>query len=226
MSQGAGASGAEGDDPVLRNVVVQVGSLRIRRMRDSEHDYALLVRWLNQPHVREWWDPDDPPATLASVRREHAAATGPDPATTACIIELGRRPVGFIQFYRWAASPDDAELIGGEVGERDWGLDILIGEPDLVGKGIGTLAVDLVCRQLMGERRAESVMLLTEVTNARAQRAYEKAGFRRVREVLDVDRRDGERVRSYLMRRDAAGERNELPGAETADARHYTLDGG
>jgi len=37
----------------------------IRRMRDHPDDYALIVDWRNRPHVREWWDPDEPPLTVA-----------------------------------------------------------------------------------------------------------------------------------------------------------------
>ncbi len=78
--------------------------------------------------------------------------------------------------------------------EDAFGLDIFIGEPELVGVGLGSRAVDLVCRHLFEERGASAVMLATEVINHRAQRAYEKAGFRKVAQVLDTDMRGGERV--------------------------------
>ena len=71
-----------------------------------------------------------------------------------------------------------------------FGLDLFIGEPDLVGRGIGTRVVDLVCTYLEHDRGASAVALTTERTNLRAQRAYEKAGFRKVREVLDTDTRE------------------------------------
>src|SRR5512141_1541843 len=44
-----------GDTPLATD-----GDLAIRRLRDDDADYALLVRWRATPHVREWWDPDDP----------------------------------------------------------------------------------------------------------------------------------------------------------------------
>src|SRR5437660_422231 len=44
--------------------VIDAGDgVRLRPMRDE--DCALLVEWRNTPHVRKWWDPDDPPYTLA-----------------------------------------------------------------------------------------------------------------------------------------------------------------
>ena len=89
--------------------------------------------------------------------------------------------------------------------DRDaFGLDIFIGEPDVVGTGVGSATVDLVCRTLFAERDASCVALLTAVGNEQAQRAYEKAGMRKVRRALDTDIKDGKRVESWLMIRDRA----------------------
>ena len=90
---------------------------------------------------------------------------------------------------------------GVEVGadEDTFGIDIFIGEPDLISNGIGTRAVSLICGYLERVYDATAVALTRESTNLRAQRAYEKAGFRKVREVLDTDTRDGQRIPSWLM---------------------------
>ena len=45
-------------------------------------------------------------------------------------------------------------------------------------------------------------LFMTALDNLVAQRAYGKAGFRKVGEILDMDVRGGERVRSWLMIRD------------------------
>lgn len=68
-----------------------------------------------------------------------------------------------------------------------------------MGRGVGTRVVSLICEHLEREHGASAVALTTETTNARAQRAYEKAGFEKVRRVLDTDTRDGERVWCWLM---------------------------
>ena len=82
-----------------------------------------------------------------------------------------------------------------------FGIDIHVGEPDLVNQGIGSRVVDVICSYLENELGASWIALTTEVTNHRAQRAYEKAGFRKVRQVLDTDTRGGERVMCWLMER-------------------------
>jgi aminoglycoside 6'-N-acetyltransferase len=95
--------------------------------------------------------------------------------------------------------------MGVDADDATFGLDILIGEPDLVGHGHGSRVVAMVSRYLERERGATRISLTTEITNERAQRAYEKAGFRKVREVLDIDTRNGERARCWLMIRDRSG---------------------
>jgi aminoglycoside 6'-N-acetyltransferase len=182
------------------------GDLSLRRLRDDPADYALIVRWRAMPHVHEWWDPDDPAPDIDEVLRHYRPTTDPGGRTTGCVIELGGRPIGYLQLYRWAdwtqEPPQDGEM---EIplAEDPWGLDVYIGEPDLVGRGIGSRAVALACRYLRDARGARVVTLTTDVDNLRAQAAYERADFRKVSRVLDTDTRGGERVWCWLMRWDA-----------------------
>lgn len=178
------------------------GDLTIRAMRDDPADYALLVRWRAEPHVHQWWDPDDPAPSYDEVVAHYGPRVRGEDPTVACIIELDGRPVGYVQFYRWAAWSDGATEMGVDFDERTYGLDIHIGDPDAIGRGVGSRAVSTLCTFLERERDASWIALTTELTNARAQHAYEKAGFRKVRQVLDTDTRDGERVRCWLMVRD------------------------
>ena len=147
-------------------VLATDGDVALRTMRDDDADYGLLVRWRAQPHVHEWWEPDNPAPDLATVRDHYGPRTGAD--------------------------------------EHTFGVDIFIGEPDLISHGIGTRAVSLICEYLERDHGATAVALTTESTNLRAQRAYEKAGFRKVREVYDTDTRDGQRIPSWLMVRSPA----------------------
>lgn len=178
------------------------GDLTIRAMRDDPAYYALLVRWRAEPHVHQWWDPDDPAPSYDEVVAHYGPRVRGEDPTAACIIELDGRPVGYVQFYRWDSWPEDAREMDVDVDAHTFGLDIHIGEPDVIDRGVGSRAVALLCTYLEREHGAFRVALTTELTNARAQRAYEKAGFRKVRQVLDTDTRDGERVRCWLMVRD------------------------
>ena len=122
--------------------------------------------------------------------------------TANCVIELANTPIGFIQFYRWNDFPEDVALLEGmTLPDTAWGLDVFIGDAGAVGRGVGSRAVGVLCSHLEEERGATEILLVTDVTNHRAHRAYEKVGFATVKEILDTDTRDGERVRSYVMRR-------------------------
>jgi aminoglycoside 6'-N-acetyltransferase len=169
-------------------------------MRDEKAEYERMAGWRNQPHVREWWDPDESPLTVEVARTKYRPDTQTDALTVACVIEQDDRPVGFLQFYRWSSYADEAQAIGIPFDKDTWGLDIFIGEPERIGQGMGSAAVDLICRHLF-ERGATSVALVAARDNARALRAYEKASFRRGASVLDLDTRHGQRVESWLMTR-------------------------
>jgi aminoglycoside 6'-N-acetyltransferase len=183
-------------------VIARAGDLVIRRMIDTDVDYALMVLWRNEPHVRYWWDPDLPPLTMGSAKEEYQPDTAPNSDSTACIVELAGRPVGFIQFYRWASYGDEAKEVGIPFDDRAWGIDIFLGEQDAIGRGLGTRIMKLLCAHLEADEGASSIALTTELTNAAAIRCYEKAGFRKIREVTDLDTRDGERTRDWLMIRE------------------------
>jgi aminoglycoside 6'-N-acetyltransferase len=189
----------------MNDVIAADGDLVIRRVRDDDHER--IVAWRNSAHVREWWDPDDPPLTLAGLADElEPQATGED-ATTSCVIERAGAPVGFIQFYPWDAEEDYLATIVVKVPPGSWGLDIFIGEAGLEGTGTGSRTVRLLSDHLFS-RGATAVALITEVGNARAQASYRRAGMRVSGEpFLDLDLRDGQPVTSVLMIRDRRGGR-------------------
>ena len=184
--------------------VVADDRVRVRRMRNDDGEYALMARWLNEPHVREWWDPDQSDATIETVRSTYGPYTDPQADGVTAFIEDQGRPVGFVQFYPWSSEGEYCAKVGITVEPTAWAFDVFIGEADALGTGVGTRALDLVCRHLSGECGASAIVIVTETTNQRAHHVYEKLGFVKVHEFLDIDTRGGERVRSYLMRKPAS----------------------
>jgi len=182
-------------------VITRRGDLAIRAMRDDPADYERMARWRSEPHVHEWWDPDEPAPTPDDAAAQYGGRARGEEPTTPCIIELAGRPIGYLQYYAWRSWPDADRELDVRADADTYGIDLFIGEPELIGRGLGTKVVDLICEHLESELGASAVALTTEITNERAQRAYEKAGFRRVRTVLDTDTRDGQRVWCWLMER-------------------------
>jgi len=138
-------------------------------------DFALLARWLALPHVAPWW-PDEP--TVSAVEASYGGTIdGTDP-TEGFIIELGGRPVGFIQRYRLDDYPSWSAALGIE---RAAGIDYLIGVPELTGVGLGPVIVDSFT-VLTFERYAdvERMGVAVQQANHRSWRALEKAGYERV----------------------------------------------
>ncbi len=150
-------------------------TVRLAMFDESLHSEALHT-WLNRPHVARWWG--DPKVAL-----EHAVRCRPE--VHAVIIADGT-PIGYLC---WQV-PTAAELEGAglaDLPERLVDIDILIGEPDLLGLGIGPQALRLLLDQFSKESSYSHAGLGTSVSNVRAIRAFEKAGFRLFRQFQDPE---------------------------------------
>ncbi|MBX3579306.1 MAG: acetyltransferase [Rhizobiaceae bacterium] len=132
----------------------------------TPRDLPTIGRWLAEPHLREWWG--DPGEALAEI--EQAID---DVATEPLILELDGKPIGYLQSY-------DPHLEDGHPYQDQpmgtLGIDLSIGEPDLVGKGHGSAALRQFAAMLFAEGTPRLV-IDPDPANARAIRAYEKAGF-------------------------------------------------
>jgi aminoglycoside 6'-N-acetyltransferase len=136
-------------------------------------DYPLLLGWLEAPHVRGWWG--DPDEELDQIR---AMVEGRD-TTRPYLIELAGHPVGYVQVWyvddnRAFASdyPWIDDLPAGTVG-----VDLTIGDPALLSRGIGSAALAAFTARLRAEGH-ETIVIDPDPANLRAVRAYAKAGFR------------------------------------------------
>ncbi len=143
--------------------------------------YPLLRAWLNRPHVREWWG--DPDEELGSIRE---MVEGRD-TTRPFLITLDGEPVGYIQYWflghhqneEW--TKDNPWLL--ELPQEAVGVDLSIGEADKVSVGIGSAALAAFVDYLRGLGH-ETIIIDPDPANARAVRAYSKAGFRPVEKLL------------------------------------------
>ena len=157
-------------------------------------DLPLVRDWLGREHVRRWWrDPIDE----AIDKRRQGIEEG---RTEQYLILVDGRPAGLIQTYLVADSPDWEAIVGAEPGLA--GVDLLIGEEELVGRGLGPEVLRAFAREVVFARPETNACVATvEEVNRRSWRAFEKAGFRHVRDVeedgaphrlLRLDRRSGD----------------------------------
>lgn len=139
----------------------------------AESDLPQIEEWLRREHVARWWR-DDIQESLAEYR---AGLEGREP-TDHYLIVLDGRAIGMIQTYLVADYQDWEEIV--QVGPGVAGVDILIGDEDQVGRGLGPKILAQFVRDVV---TADAVVATVEEPNRRSWRAFEKAGFRRVRDV-------------------------------------------
>jgi RimJ/RimL family protein N-acetyltransferase len=132
-------------------------------------DLALVEGWLANPHVARWWT-EDPQQELADYRR---CISGEEP-TYALMVAVGDRPVGWCQWYRWADYPEAAQY-GAD--ERDIGIDYAIGEPDQVGRGVGTAMIAALLAAIRDRHPDAAALVAVDPENAASRRILEKNGF-------------------------------------------------
>jgi len=137
-------------------------------------DLPLMGRWLALPHVAEWWrDAED--FEFVSGDLDH-----PDMAQF--IVSFEERPFAYLQCYRMA----EWHVSFGPQPPGTRGLDQIIGEADMLGKGHGSALIRSFTDDLF-ESGTPRVVLDPDPTNARDIRAYEKAGFHRERRITTPD---------------------------------------
>jgi aminoglycoside 6'-N-acetyltransferase len=142
-------------------------------------DLALLDRWLRQPHVARWWR--DEPADLAGVEAKYGPCIDGDDRTELFVVEDAGRPVGMIQRYLFADEPEWARVLAPITDvSAAAGIDYLIGEPDAVGRGIGSEMVRQMCEWIWEWRPVAPIVVTVQQANAPSWRILEKAGFVRV----------------------------------------------
>ena len=98
------------------------------------------------------------------------------------MIVLDGRSIGMIQSYLVSDYPEWEEIV--QVGDGVAGIDLLIGEADLVGQGLGPRILAEFARDVVFARAERTACVATvEELNRRSWRAFEKAGFCHVRDV-------------------------------------------
>jgi RimJ/RimL family protein N-acetyltransferase len=150
-------------------------------------DLRLLHEWLQRPHVRRWYGKQ---RTYEEVVDHYLPAIeGRDP-TDHYIVMLDDRPIGMLQTYVVADYPEYATAVAIE-DRHTAGTDILVGIEELTGKGLGTEILRRFATDVVFARpETTSIVADPDARNIASVRAFEKAGFRVVREFVDPT--DGE----------------------------------
>jgi len=141
-------------------------------------DLPLVRHWLAMPHVVEWWGDTHEQFALVSEDLDQ-------PAMEQFIVATGDKRFGYLQCYDPAAWPENGLGLH-PAGTR--GVDQFIGDPGMTDRGHGSAFIRAFVDGLIAAG-APHVLTDPAPANLRAIRAYEKAGFRKDREVETPDGR-------------------------------------
>lgn len=148
--------------------------------RLTEADLPTVARWLQHDHVRAWWRD---PSSLADVEAHYLPAIRGDDPTDLFVVVRGSRDAGLVQSYRTVDHPEWAQTLAatGHALPASAGIDYLVGEPDLVGRGVGTVVVIAFTSDVFARYPdVDHIVAAPQSSNRASCRVLEKAGYERV----------------------------------------------
>ncbi|HTJ36015.1 MAG TPA: GNAT family N-acetyltransferase [Dactylosporangium sp.] len=146
----------------------------------TEDDFALLGKWLAEPHVARWWNHETSPEAVArdfgpSLRREEPSED--------LIASLDGAPLGLLQrsfLHDYPEYLNDLTPLT-EVPPRAMSIDYLIGDPGNTGRGLGPAMISSALAEIWAQfADVECVIVPVHADNVPSWRALEKAGMVRV----------------------------------------------
>lgn len=174
-------------------MIFQNDKLKVRLLK--EKDTPLLVKWLSDQNVLQYYEGRDNPFNEEKVR---TIFFNKDESVTMCIVEYEENEIGYIQFYQLDA---DSKLEYGyeNTNEILYGMDQFIGEVDYWNKGIGSLLVSSMVDYLLKDFNADKVVMDPQTWNIRAIACYEKCGFKKIKLLPKHEFHEGEYKDCYVM---------------------------
>lgn len=159
-------------DPALFVVPAERPLVGFRPM--SRADFPDLVRWQTEQYVARWWSRGA--VDVAGAERHYGPALDGQDPTRMWVVEVNGRSVGMFQDYLIGDHPEWALLTARP---EAVGVDYLLGEPALVGRGIGTLALWRWLRDVVRPHypAAPTVFAAPDHRNAASLRVLDKLGF-------------------------------------------------
>jgi RimJ/RimL family protein N-acetyltransferase len=129
----------------------------------SHEDIKLVHSWVTKPHVREFW-PDAGLEDFGTFKKKYESKITSNKVSPYLVLLQGK-PIGYIQSY--------------PVDEKTFCIDQFIGVEEFVNKGLGSMFVKEFTDELLENKKVSRIITDPSVLNLRAQKAYEKAGFKK-----------------------------------------------
>jgi|GEM_PF-384290 len=154
----------------------------------AESHFPLLLKWLETPHVKKWWD-QDVTYTLELVREKYSSyikgyklVDGQQKPIQGFVIHSNQNLVGYIQIYNAYDFPRSKPL--SNLPKKLGAFDIFIGEESALQQGLGSKAI-VELLKLHGNQYSY-IFADPDINNVVAVKCYERAGFKKVSEQADT----------------------------------------
>lgn len=148
--------------------------LELRLLNDS--DIPLIEIWLNEEHVRRWYEIPHLGITINDWISELKEYKGEFQWITYLIVLWQDRPIGLCLYYKCVDSSGEdfgtLPLIG------SYGIDFLIGEESYLGKGLGKGIITLLVDKIFSLQDAQRVTADIDKNNKASEKTLLSCGFK------------------------------------------------
>ncbi|HAT2073489.1 TPA: acetyltransferase [Legionella pneumophila] len=147
----------------------------------SEQDFPLLLKWLETPHVKTWWD-SDVVWTMDKITQKYGSyvnqykiENGKKKSIFSFIIVLDEQPIGYVQYYD---ARDFLPLPTNKIFDlqKSAAIDFYLGEESILGQGLGSVALKQFVQNIVFQQ-FDTALVTPDIKNHSAIACYQKAGF-------------------------------------------------
>ncbi|MFG3497088.1 GNAT family N-acetyltransferase [Streptomyces sp. NPDC047928] len=184
----SGGTPTGGGHLVITDPPLPQGTFTLRAV-DPDADAELVHGWMNDPEIARYWELAEPLDRITGYLREQVAAAH----STPYIGCLDGTPMSYWELYRADLDPLGRHY---PAEPRDAGVHLLLGPAGFRGRGLGADLLRAVSEWLLGtDPYARRVVAEPDAGNVRSVRAFQRAGFRMVRQIDLPDKRAAFMVR-------------------------------
>lgn len=150
----------------------------------SFEDIPLIHQWFNMPHVQEYYSLRS--WSEIEVLEKLKSTIQGEKAIIAFMVLFNKLPIGYVQFYKVADYPWPEQDLPDEISQHAAGIDLFIGDSNLLGKGIGVKIVQTLLDEAIWHD-FQYCVVDPDVRNQAAISCYERLGFIRYKIIHTQD---------------------------------------